>query len=53
MTGSVFYPLGQQIADTIAAHGLSWAAAHYAKRGVPPSEFLMLASGAGVFKDIQ
>lgn len=49
MTGSVFFPLGQQIADTVRAHGLAWAAAYYAKRGVPASEFLMLAQGAGVF----
>ena len=49
MTGSVFFPLGQQIADTVRAHGLTWAASYYAKRGVPIGEFLMLAVGAGVF----
>lgn len=47
MTGSTFYPLGQQIADTAQAHGLAWAAAHYAKRGVPLSQFIVLARGAG------
>lgn len=48
MTGSVFYPLSQQIADTVAAHGLSWAAAYYARRGVPASQFILLARGAGL-----
>jgi hypothetical protein len=46
MTGSTFYPLGQQIADTAQAHGIFWAAQHYAKRGVPLAEFLVLARGA-------
>ncbi len=49
MTGSVFFPLGEQIADTVRAHGLAWAASYYAGRGVPVAEFLMLAQGAGVF----
>ena len=48
MTGSVFFPLGEQIADTVRAHGLTWAATYYMGRGVPVSEFLMLAVGAGV-----
>lgn len=27
--GSTFYPLSQQIADTIAEHGRDWAEFHY------------------------
>lgn len=27
--GSIVYPLSQQIADTIAAHGFDWAEWHY------------------------
>ena len=30
--GTTTYPLTQQIADTIAAHGLSWTVAYYHKR---------------------
>lgn len=48
MTGTLFYPLSEQIAETTRVHGLSWAAAYYAKRGVPVSEFIMLARVAGV-----
>jgi hypothetical protein len=48
MTGTVFYPLSAQIADTARVHGLVWTASHYLKRGVPLGEFLLLARGAGV-----
>lgn len=47
MTGTVGYPLGQQIASTVEVHGLQWAVAYYMKRGVPLAEFLILAKGAG------
>jgi hypothetical protein len=48
MTGTVFFPLSEQIADTARAHGLHWAASYYAKRGVPINEFFMLARVAGL-----
>ncbi len=50
MTGSTFFPLGQQIADTASAHGIFWAAQYYAKRGVPLNQFLVLARGAGALR---
>jgi hypothetical protein len=43
VTGSVFYPLSQQIADNVAAHGYVWAWSYYMRRGVPDWEFRMLA----------
>lgn len=46
--GSVVYPLGEQIASTVAVHGLTWACAYYASAGVPLEQFLLLARGAGV-----
>ena len=46
MTGTLFYPLSHQIADTAAVHGITWAASYYMKRGVPLADFLMLARGA-------
>lgn len=46
MTGSTFYPLSQQIADNIQAHGLVWTADYYKTRGVPLWEFLILAAPA-------
>ena len=48
MTGSLFYPLSQQIKDTARVHGLCWAAQYYAKRNVPLAEFLLLARGVGL-----
>lgn len=32
MTGTLVYPLTEQIRDTIAAHGLRWAVQYYYKR---------------------
>lgn len=32
MTGTLFYPLTEQIRDTIRAHGLRWAVQYYFKR---------------------
>lgn len=48
--GAVAYPLGEQIADTVRAHGLRWAASYYCAKGVPEAEFLLLARGAGVLQ---
>jgi hypothetical protein len=48
MQGSTFYPLGDQIRDTVLVHGVRWAASYYAAMGVPAAEFVMLARGAGV-----
>jgi hypothetical protein len=48
MTGTLFFPLSEQIADTTRAHGIAWAARYYAKRGVPLAEFVILARGAGL-----
>lgn len=45
MSGTVFYPLTQQIRDTIAVHGLAWTVRHYAKR-IPRAEFRVLMIGA-------
>lgn len=46
--GSTFYPLGEQIADTVREHGLRWAASYYNAKGVTQAEFTLLARGAGV-----
>ncbi len=48
MTGTVFYPLSEQIAETARVHGLHWAAQYYCGRGVPLNEFFILARVAGV-----
>jgi len=48
MSGTLHFPLGEQIADTVRVHGLAWAAAYSAKRRVPMVEFILLARGAGV-----
>lgn len=48
--GSVAYPLGEQIASTVQAHGAAWAASYYAQRGVALDEFLVLARGAGALQ---
>jgi hypothetical protein len=48
MSGSIAYPLSAQIADTARVHGLPWAAAYYARRGVPLDQFMILARGAGL-----
>lgn len=43
MTGTVFHPLSEQIASTIAVHGADWALAYYTSRGVAEWEFRILA----------
>ena len=46
MTGTVFHPLSEQIADTIRVHGFIFAQRYYVKqRKVPRYEFLLLALG--------
>lgn len=44
--GTLDYPLVQQMADTIAAHGWAWALAHYAKRLPADVGIVLLRSAA-------
>jgi hypothetical protein len=44
--GTVAYPLGQQIADTMAVHGYIWTLNYYMQRGVTAWEFNILWLGA-------
>lgn len=44
--GTVEYPLGQQIADTMAAHGYVWTLNYYMSRGATAWEFNILWLGA-------
>ena len=46
MRGTPTIPFSTLVADTIEAHGLAWAAAHYAKKGLPLWQFLIFARGA-------
>lgn len=49
LRGSVAYPLSQQIADTIEAHGYWWAANHYmGKHKLSAWEWHILANRNGV-----
>ena len=43
MRGTLTIPFSALVADTIEAHGLTWAAKHYAKRGLPLWQFLIFA----------
>lgn len=43
--GAALYPLTEQIADTIAVHGLAWSLRYYAKR-IPARELRVLMVGA-------
>ena len=45
-TGSVTYPLGEQIADTIAVHGTEWTRSYFLKAGVAGWEYDLLLAGA-------
>jgi len=43
MTGTLDYPLSEQIADTIAVHGREWAAHYYiVRRRVPAHQYMLL-----------
>lgn len=44
--GTVAYPLGQQIVDTMAVHGYIWTLGYYMERGVAAWEFNILWLGA-------
>ena len=46
MTGKGNIRFSTLVADTIEAHGLAWAAAYYAKKGLPLWQFLIFARGA-------
>ena len=43
MHGTPNIPFSELVRDTIAAHGLAWAARHYAKRGLPLWQFIIFA----------
>lgn len=43
MRGTLSVPFSSLVQDTIATHGLAWAAAYYAKRGLPLWQFLVFA----------
>jgi hypothetical protein len=43
--GTIHYPLTEQIADTIAVHGLAWTLRYYAKR-IPAAQLRVLMVGA-------
>jgi len=45
MSGTTHYPLTEQIADTIAVHGLAWTLRYYAKR-IPARQLRVLMVGA-------
>jgi len=45
--GTTLYPLTEQIADTIAVHGLAWSLRYYAKR-IPAKELRVFMVGAYV-----
>lgn len=45
-TGSIAYPLGQQIADTIAVHGEEWTRSYFLSAGVAAWEYNLLLAGA-------
>ena len=44
-TGSLTFPLGEQIIDTIQVHGFEWAHAYYLKAGLAAWEFDCLLQG--------
>jgi len=44
-TGHIIFTLGEQIIDTIQAHGFDWAADYYTKAGVARWEFDLLIEG--------
>ena len=46
MRGTLTIPFSALVADTIEAHGLAWAAAYYAKKGLPLWQFLIFARSA-------
>lgn len=48
--GNTSYPLGEQIASTVEVHGVAWASAYYASKGVALEHFLLLARGAGALQ---
>jgi len=43
MRGSLAVPFSELVVDTIKAHGITWAAQYYAKRGLPLWQFLIFA----------
>lgn len=43
MQGHLSVPFSSLVQDTVKAHGLSWAARYYAKRGLPLWQFLIFA----------
>ena len=48
MQGKGDVRFAELFADTVAVHGLAWAAAHYAKRGMPIWECLFWVRATGV-----
>lgn len=43
MRGTLSVPFSSLVQDTIQTHGIAWAAAYYAKRGLPLWQFLVFA----------
>lgn len=43
MTGKGSIRFSELVADTVREHGLAWAAAYYAKKGLPLWQFLIFA----------
>lgn len=43
MHGTPTIPFSELVRDTIREHGLTWAAQHYAKRGLPLWQFVIFA----------
>jgi hypothetical protein len=48
MQGKGSVRFGELFADTVRVHGLAWAVAHYAKRGMPLWECLFWVRATGV-----
>lgn len=46
MTGKGSIRFSELVQDTIAEHGIAWAAAYYASKGLPLWQFLIFARSA-------